>query len=81
MSLGSPVISTAVGAEGIDAVADKQIVIANSPKEFADAIHFLWHNPVKGEEIRKAARKLVEENYNWELIGHKLRQYLQSFKR
>ena len=68
MALGKAVITTAVGAEGIDAIAGENILIADSPKEFALAIDDLMQNPDKVEKLGKNARALVEAKYDNEGI-------------
>lgn len=64
MALGKAVITTTVGAEGIDAENGRDIIIANSPKEFAKAIDDMMDHPEKVVEIGKNARLLVEQKYD-----------------
>ena len=72
MAMALPVVSTTVGAEGIAATHKKDILIANTPDEFAKACIDLLNDPDKGTEIGLAARKLMEENYTWEAVGAEL---------
>ena len=37
MATGIPVVSTSVGAEGLNVTADENILIADTPEEFAEA--------------------------------------------
>ncbi len=78
MALGKAVITTTVGAEGIDAVHGKNIIIANSPKEFATAIDDFLKHPKKVFEIGKNARTLVEKKYDNKSIVESLIQFYQS---
>lgn len=68
MAAGCPVVSTSIGAEGIEAEEGKHLLIAESPAAFADAIQRLVVDRRLRERMRRAARKLVEEKYSWERI-------------
>lgn len=60
------VISTAMGMEAIQAVANTHFVPAEVGLEFADAILSLLDNPLRCAELGTAARALVAEQYSWE---------------
>lgn len=66
MSMGRPVVSTTLGAEGIPASTMENIIIADAPNEFAQGIFTLMQNDELFQKITKTARKLVEEKYAWE---------------
>ena len=72
MALGKAIISTSVGAEGIHYTHKKDIWIANTPNEFAEAVHYFKNNPEKIIELGNNARKLVEREYTNEVIIKKL---------
>tara|TARA_B100000809_G_scaffold67022_1_gene63884 strand:- start:6702 stop:7889 length:1188 start_codon:yes stop_codon:yes gene_type:complete len=72
MVLGKIVITTSIGAEGISYTDKKNIVIANSPKEFSKAIRYYLENESKQIEIGKEARKLMESNYDNNIIINNL---------
>jgi glycosyltransferase involved in cell wall biosynthesis len=65
---GLPVVSTAIGAEGIDAQPGKEIVIAERPA-MADAICDLLNSPERGATLAANARRLASEKYDWLEIG------------
>ncbi|MDO9583014.1 MAG: glycosyltransferase family 4 protein [Desulfomicrobium sp.] len=60
------VVSTALGVEAIQAVANTHYVPAEVGSEFADAILSLLDNPLRCAELGTAARALVAKNYSWE---------------
>lgn len=64
MALGSVVISTVIGAEGIPAVHRESILYADSALEFADALLYIQQNPKKAEEISLKARQLIEKQFD-----------------
>lgn len=78
MSAGRAVISTAVGAEGIQCKHGDNILIADHVEEFSDCILSLADHPERVGEIGANARKLIEKEYNNKLIINKLIGLYQS---
>ena len=72
MSYGVPVVSTTVGAEGIDYSGGNDILIADDKDSFARQVGCLLESKEARLKIQKNARKLVEEKYDWDKIGEKL---------
>jgi len=68
-ALGTPVVSTTIGAEGIFATNGEHLLISDDPKEFAEYVLELVHDCEKSLRISKNARCLVEERYDWKKIG------------
>jgi glycosyltransferase involved in cell wall biosynthesis len=64
MAMGKAVITTTVGAEGIDCEDGKHILLADTAAEFAAKIQFLMGQPDQINRIGAAARKLVEALYD-----------------
>jgi glycosyltransferase involved in cell wall biosynthesis len=60
-----PVISTAKGAEGIDARDGEHLLIRNEPDAMAAAAIDLWHSPARRRAIAAAALDLVRSRYSW----------------
>jgi glycosyltransferase involved in cell wall biosynthesis len=65
MAMGVPVVSTSTGCQGIKARAGKEVWIAHDARAFAEAVTELLLDDQAGLEMREAARKLVEERYDW----------------
>ena len=63
MALGKPVISTPIGAEGIDHTEGLNILIARNANEFAQHIISLDETPDYMRMIGSEARKLIENRY------------------
>lgn len=61
---GLPVVSTTLGAEGIDVRDGDDIVLANTPEKMASAIVGLLKDPSERERIGAAGRVAVEEGYD-----------------
>jgi glycosyltransferase involved in cell wall biosynthesis len=65
---GLPVVSTTVGAEGIETRPGENILIADTPAAFAQATVRLLQNPDKGQRLAQAGRRWAEQHYNWRTV-------------
>ncbi len=66
MALGCPVVSTTVGCEGLTARPGSEILVADGPQAFADAIVTILKSPAFGREVARNARRWVEEHCTWD---------------
>jgi glycosyltransferase involved in cell wall biosynthesis len=78
MALGKCVISTSIGAEGIDYKDGENILIANSDKEFKENIESLACDISRVKRIGDAARVLVEKNYDRLALNIKIDKFYKS---
>jgi glycosyltransferase involved in cell wall biosynthesis len=69
MAAGVPVVSTSIGAEGLDVVPGEHLLIADDPEAFAAAIDRLLTAASVRVAITASARKLVERLYDWASIA------------
>jgi glycosyltransferase involved in cell wall biosynthesis len=69
MAAGVPVVSTSMGAEGLDCIHGEHLLIADTPHEFAAAVGQLLTNGDLTHYLRENARKLMVECYSWAAIG------------
>jgi glycosyltransferase involved in cell wall biosynthesis len=65
MALERPVISTTVGAEGLEVRPGTDILIADDAQQFVNHIKLLLRSPERSELVGKAGRRLVMEKYDW----------------
>ena len=65
---GLPVVSTAIGAEGIAAEPGTEFVMSERAN-FAEALAWLLTNREAGTKIARAARALAKAQYDWRRIG------------
>lgn len=80
MALGKVIITTTIGAEGIDYTNNKDIIIANTPKEFKQAIEMLCNSPEKVDEIGQNARNLIQKEHNNESAVEELIRFYNELK-
>jgi glycosyltransferase involved in cell wall biosynthesis len=69
---GKAVVSTAQGCEGLAAVDGVNIMIADDPLAFAQAIQRILRDPALAARLGQAARDTAERQYSWNHIGQHL---------
>jgi polysaccharide biosynthesis protein PslH len=69
MSMAKAVVSTTVGAEGLPVTAGRDIVIADEPTRFANAVVHLIRDPEARRRFEQAGRRLVVERYDWSAVA------------
>lgn len=72
MAAGVPVISTRLGAEGLDAQDGVHFLLADTGEQMSEAIAVLSEDPGRRSQIIAAARTLVETQYDWRVLGRRL---------
>ena len=65
MATGIPVVSTRIGAEGLPLTHDREIVLGDSPAEFAAGVSALFRSDETRERIGNAGLALVREKFGW----------------
>lgn len=82
LACGCPVVSTSVGAEGLNAIDGEHMLICDDPKEFAEAVVWVLDNPKQADEMARKGRQWVVNRHAWahsaallrdiydKLIGH-----------
>jgi len=73
MSMELPVITTSAVNKAIGAEPGKEVIVADTGQEFADAILQLLDNNELARQLGKASRKFVKNNYSWEYQYGKLK--------
>jgi len=72
MAAGIPVVSTRMGAEGIEAEDDVHLLLADSGPEIAAAVRRVASSAETRTRLSQAARALVYRVYDWSVIGKQL---------
>lgn len=72
MSMGKAVVTTKIGAEGLDVVSGVHCLIADTPKEFAQNVVNLLKSPEQAAEIGWNGRDLVVQHYDWSRLARDL---------
>jgi glycosyltransferase involved in cell wall biosynthesis len=78
MAAGLPVVSTAIGAEGLDVDDGVNILIAEHPAEFAAACVRLLHEPGLRHSLAQNALQKIQQHHTWEIVGRELCEFLEQ---
>jgi glycosyltransferase involved in cell wall biosynthesis len=65
MAAGLPIVTSRVGLEGIEATDGIHVMVADDPGATAAAVFRLLADPGKRRDLGCAARRLVEDRYDW----------------
>ncbi len=69
MGFGRPVVTTSIGCEGLEVVDGEHLLVGDTPEAFAQNVVRLLREPELRNRITVAARRLVEERYDWSIIA------------
>jgi glycosyltransferase involved in cell wall biosynthesis len=69
LALGRPVVTTSIGAEGLNLVHGEHALIADDPPAFAAAISRIFDDAGLAEVLGRNGRVLVEQSFGWQTIG------------
>lgn len=69
MAAGVPVVSTTLGAEGLDVRHDENILIADTTEQLVHAITSVIENKTRRNQLSAAGRELVSRRYDWSSLG------------
>lgn len=78
MALGTPVVSTPKGIEGLDLEANRHVLIADTPAAFAHQVRRVLADPSGAAALSHRARAFVEDRYGWQVIGEALDRVLDD---
>lgn len=78
MACGIPVVTTAVGAEGLDVVDGEHVLVAAGARGLADAIAAIWRDPSLGPRLAGRARELVDRRYRNAAIQDDVARWLAA---
>lgn len=76
----TPVVSTTLGAEGLPARHEENILLADTARDFAAAVSRLLGSPDERERIGQAGRSLYERGLTWEAAAKALEKELEKLK-
>jgi glycosyltransferase involved in cell wall biosynthesis len=78
MAARVPVVSTAVGAEGLEIHPPRDIRIADSPADFARECLELLDNPNARQELAAAGWDLVSSRFSWDQVTRNFEAILEE---
>jgi Glycosyltransferase len=72
LAAGTPTVSTTFGNEGVGALPGRDLLVADSPEEFASAVVKLLTDPAYAETVGKNGREFVRQRYGRQAIMARL---------
>jgi glycosyltransferase involved in cell wall biosynthesis len=78
LAVGTPVVATSLGIEGLQLEPGKEVLVADAPEQFAAHIIRLVEDAPWRNSLARQGRRRMEENYGWEAILAKLHQLVES---
>lgn len=74
MAMGKAVVSTAVGAEGLPVTSGTDVLLADDPQPFADAVVSLLESPEMAAQLGRRAAEWVRAEFGW---GHVAQRFAE----
>ena len=78
MSMGKPVVSTRLGAEGLDVTDGEDILLADTAEEFAKQVARALRDGALAGRIGAAARRSAEAKYSWRGAAARLERFYEE---
>lgn len=78
LAMGRAVVSTTVGAEGLDVLPNQHIVLADTPHLFAESVLRLLDDPKRCLDLATHGRRLVEQHYGWDALAEKFANFIRE---
>jgi glycosyltransferase involved in cell wall biosynthesis len=75
LSMAKAVVSTTLGAEGLDVADGEHLLLADDPAELADTILRVMADPALAGRLGAAGRALVLERYGWASAAARLEAF------
>ncbi len=79
-AMGRPVVSTSIGAAGIEARDGEHLLLADRPEAFARAVTRLATEPGLRERLVERAYALVRDRYQWSSAAERLETVYQAVR-
>jgi len=68
MAAGCAVVSTTLGAQGLNVTSGHECLIANRAADFAAATNTLLASPERRQQLGQTGREFVQQNFDWSVI-------------
>lgn len=75
MAKAKAVVSTVIGAEGIDVINGESALLADEPEAFADNVEKVLSDAALATRLGQAARKLAVDRYSWPALVEGLERF------
>lgn len=80
MALGKPIVTTSIGTEGIETVSGENILVADNPEHFCQAVFALIENRELFDKIGKNAMDLIHKKFDNLTLAAQLIEFYNQHK-
>jgi polysaccharide biosynthesis protein PslH len=80
MAMAKPIVSTTIGAEGIDIVHEKHLLLADDAEQFAQAVGRVLDDSDLAARLGKEGRALVQARYSWDAAAEQMGAFLEEVR-
>ena len=77
MAMEKAIVSTSIGAEGLPVIDGKDILLADTPEAFAEAVVSLIRQESSAAELGKQAAAKVRERFGWDTVAESFSEICQ----
>jgi len=81
MSMAKPIVTTTIGAEGLPVRDGDELLLADEPRDFAEAIVRLLRDPERADRLGEQARKAVCDRFGWQHAASRFMEICESTAR
>jgi glycosyltransferase involved in cell wall biosynthesis len=78
LGMRCPVVSTTIGAQGLDLPPGESILLVDDARGFAETVVCLLRDADLRQHLEANGVEVVQQNYRWEQLGQKLTTYLET---
>lgn len=78
LASGLPVVSTTIGAQGLDQVDRDILAIADTPEAFVATTLQLLKDSAERERRSHCGRLVIEKHYSWQALGQQFANFCQT---
>ena len=80
LAAGVPVVTTSVGAEGLQLESGVHALVADTPQDFAAALAALHADPARRRSLGANGRVLAEDRYSWSAVQSRAVEIVEALR-
>lgn len=79
MAMGKAIVSTPLGAEGLQVTDEENILLADTPDKFATQVIRVMESAELRQRLEENGRALVQTLYDWNIIAREAAEWIETF--
>jgi glycosyltransferase involved in cell wall biosynthesis len=81
LALGTPVVSTTIGAQGLALENETHLLLADAPVDFAAALARMLGDAALRKRLAESGRGRVLQRYTWGMLGAELSDFYEELRK